>query len=89
MPVSATLDRIKKLVSNSEYLISEHGYEELAADRLLVREVAAGLNEATEIESYPDYPKGPCVLVLQKDKANRPIHVVWGIQKAIMAPQCS
>lgn len=66
--------------------ISVHGYEELAADHILVREVVEGLAAAVLVEDYPEYPKGPCVLVLEEDTAGKPVHVVWGIPKGETSP---
>lgn len=86
MWASKTLDRIQELVAGGEVRISEHGYDELAADGLTVREIVAGLAEAVAVEDYPDYPKGPCVLALQPDVAGNPIHVVWGIPKGHSGP---
>jgi len=79
------VELLKDLVTKGEILISDHGYDELAADNLSVRKLVSGLNDAELLEDYPDFPKGPCVLVLQQDENDQPIHVVWGILK----PRCS
>ena len=77
--MTTILEQIRALVAGGDVRVSLHGYEELAADNVPVRDIIDGLTAAETIEEYPNYPKGPCVLVLEKDKGNRPIHVVWGI----------
>lgn len=84
--MNETLENIRRLVQKGEVRVSEHGYDELSADGLLAREVVEGVVEAIVVEDYPDYPKGSCVLVLQKDRRNQPIHVVWGIPKGFTSP---
>lgn len=59
---------------------------ELAADNVPVRAIIDGLTSAEAIEEYQDYPKGPCVLVLERDKSNQPVHVVWGIPAGQSSP---
>jgi hypothetical protein len=77
--LSKTFAAVRALVARGDILISAHGYDELAADGIQMREVVGGLDGAVVIEDYPDYLKGPCVLVLEQDRAGLPIHVVWGI----------
>jgi hypothetical protein len=84
--LSETLVAVKKLVAAGEVLISEHGFDEIAADGIYVRDILAGANEAILVEDYPTFPKGRAVLVLQFDRDARPIHVVWGIPKGHISP---
>ena len=72
---------MRDLLRAGDVRISEHGYDELAEDGLTAREVLGSIQEAVVVEEYLNYAKGPCVLLLQKDQAGEPIHVVWGIPK--------
>ncbi len=84
--MSETFDKIIKLIDKGEVRISNHEYNELAEDGLLVKDVMIGIKKGKVVEDYPDYPKGPCVLVFQRDKGGNPIHVVWGIPKGSSSP---
>jgi hypothetical protein len=84
--LSETLEAIKKLVAAGEVRISEHGYDEIAADGIYVRDILAGAGKAAVVEDYPAFPKGRAVLVLQFDRDARPVHVVWGIPKGFASP---
>lgn len=84
--MSQTLQLIIDLVTRQDVMISDHGYDELAEDGILITDVIAGVADAVMIEDYPEYHKGPCVLVLQKDHQGQPLHVVWGIPKNAASP---
>ena len=78
--------KIRALINDGKVLISEHGYDELAEDGLTAREILDGVNSGIIGESYPDYPKGPCVLFLQQGRSGYLVHVVWGIPKGYAKP---
>jgi hypothetical protein len=56
--------------------ISEHGFDELESDDISVRAAVEGVQAAIVVEDYPEFGKGPSVLVLQSDRDGDPIHVV-------------
>ena len=84
--MSETFEMILQLVHHDQILVSDHGYDEIAADDILIKDILAGVSKGFVVEDYPDFSKGPCVLVLQKDSIGKPIHVVWGIPKGASSP---
>ena len=78
--------RILQLVARDQVVVSDHGYDELAEDGILVKEVCESAPDGEIVEEYPDYHKGPCVLALQHDRSSRPIHVLWGIPAGAASP---
>ena len=86
MILSATFENIKKLIEKKEVLISSHGYEELAEDDIFVLDVIKSIKTAKVLEDYPNFGKGPCVLLLQTDRNEKPMHAVWGISHGKITP---
>jgi len=74
------------LIQSKSVRISEHGYDELSDDGLTVKELLNSIEQAQIVEECPDYPKGRCILLLQKDKRGNPVHVVLGIPKGFNKP---
>lgn len=77
--MSEIFRRIQTLVLGGDYLISDHGFDELAEDDILPTEIVDGILTATVIEDYPERARGRSVLTLQQDANGHPIHAVWAI----------
>ena len=82
--MNKTLKNIKELFKRNEIKISDHGYNEIAEYGTFIKDIIADVNNGVNgvmVEDYHEYTKSPCVLVLEKDRDKRPIHVVWDIPK--------
>jgi hypothetical protein len=77
--MSEILRRIVVLVLHGDYLVTDHGFDELVEDGIVADEVIRGVAAAVPIEDYPDRRRGPSVLALQHDAESRPLHVLWAI----------
>ena len=84
--MSETLRRVRALVRRGEYIVSRHGFRELAADDIIAEDAISGVASAIAVEDYPDSRKEPSVLVLERDRNGRPIHVMWGVPKETGTP---
>jgi hypothetical protein len=87
--MSDTFNAVKMLVAGGKVHISEHGYDELAADNILVIDVLNGVGSGLVIEDYPQFAKGPSVLVMQRDASGYPVHVLWAFQGVTRSRQSS
>jgi len=84
--MSETLQRVRQLIVEGKVRSSQHGYNELAKDRLFYDEVVVGIETAEVVEDYPNYAKGPCVLVLQRDATGAAVHALWGLASGTTEP---
>ena len=84
--MSDTLDKVRNLASQRKVAVAQHSLFRIGQRGISIREVVAGVAAGEVIEDYPDYHKGPTVLVLQNDGAGRRLHVVWGIAKGTDEP---
>jgi hypothetical protein len=83
--MSDTFRKVKSLVAEGDFLISAHGYDELAADDIFLSDILDSIEGGVVIEDYPSFARGPCVLVLQR-KGRNTVHVVWGIASGSERP---
>ena len=74
--MSETLRLVQTLVLAGDVRISEHGFEELKKDGILIEDVMTGIATAIVVEDYPERRR---TLTLQSDSRGRPLHVVWAL----------
>jgi len=53
--------------------------DELAADHISIRDLVERIAQPRSLPNTPSTAKGRVFLLLQRDRADDPIHVVWGI----------
>jgi hypothetical protein len=80
------LEKIKALAASGAVVLSQHAYDRLAENAMEAADIENGAAVAIEIEDYPDAFKRPSVLVLQRDRSDQPVHVVWGLRKGSSSP---
>lgn len=79
--MSDILRHVQALVRAGDYIVSRHGFRELAADDIVAADALTGVQTAFVVEEYPDSRKEPSVLILHGDRDGRPIHAMWGVPK--------
>ena len=79
--MATLLATIQTLVQSGKFRVSAHGFEELASDDISLASLVESIPDARLVEEYPEYHKGPCVLVLQNGSGTSPVHVLWGLAR--------
>jgi len=74
------------LVSSGEYRISEHALDALIDDELGRADISDSITKSEMLESYPEFGKGPAILLYQIAVDGRIVHCVWGIPKGFSTP---
>jgi len=50
--MSRTLELVRQLAQRRDVRVSEHGYDELSGDDILIRDVVEGVADAILVEDY-------------------------------------
>jgi Domain of unknown function (DUF4258) len=77
---------IRRLAQLRSVVVSQHAVGRIANRNILFTDIVSGVERGDVIEDYPTYHSGPALLMLQRDSAGEPIHVVWGIETGSTEP---
>lgn len=78
--------QIIELVVAGDYKISDHALDALLDDDLERVDIADSVKESEALENYPDFGKGPAILLHQFATDGRVVHCVWGIPMGAKKP---
>jgi Domain of unknown function (DUF4258) len=84
--VSGFFVKIRNLLEQDDFLITDHAFRELAEEEIAFEEVRKTLQTGVVVEEYPNYHKGPAILILTLSEQGRAIHSLWGIPKGELGP---
>lgn len=86
MHVSQIADSIRQFAAARNVVISQHAASRIRKRGILLAEIIGGAAFGEVIEDYPDFHKGPALLMLQHDGSGAAFHVVWGIEAGTTEP---
>lgn len=84
--VSQIADAIRQLAAARNVAVSQHAAGRIRVRGILLADIVSGAAVGEVIEDYPDFHKGPALLMLQHDSGGAAIHIVWGIEAGTTEP---
>jgi hypothetical protein len=84
--MSELLRTIQAQVSAGDWRVTLHARKEADDDRIFLMDVIFGIQSAVVVEEYPTHSRGPCMLVLEYDRDDIPLHAVWGLPAGRLTP---
>lgn len=78
--------KIINLVAIGKYKISDHALDALLEDEVERSHISDSIAGSQILEDYPEFGKGPAMLLFQTAADGRIVHCVWGIPKGAQEP---
>ena len=87
--MSETFEQVRRLIERGEVRISDHGYDQLAADGLFVRDILASVGRRRQRRGVSRLPEGPLLVIAAEGSRGESIRGFGVFQKAGHHPQSS